>query len=309
MHGAAFVLALVALLSVPSVGTWAQAIDPSPEVHHIHGLAVDQRDPDLLYVATHTGLVLLRTGRKPEWVGMHRFDLMGFTAHPHETGLMYASGHPDVITYRQDGVGHLGLLASRDGGRTWQSVSLKGEADFHALAFSPRDGGQLYGWSVAGQSGLYRISAATGSGERLPGRGLSEVLALSASPDPDGPLLAGTRAGLLMSRDGGVAWTRVPTVSADVAVTALAHHVTDPKVVYAYLARPGPGLARSGDGGSTWEPAGPLMDPSMVVTALAVGRGNHVALATMGGDLMRSRDEGRTWEVVLRRGRPADRSR
>jgi hypothetical protein len=28
---------------------------------------------------------------------------------------------------------HLGLIASRDGGRTWESVSLAGDADFHVL--------------------------------------------------------------------------------------------------------------------------------------------------------------------------------
>lgn len=302
------ILALAVLLT--GVVTWAQATEPSPEVHHIHGLAVDQRNPDLLSVATHTGLVLLRTDSKPEWVGTHRFDLMGFTPHPHEASLMYASGHPDLVTYRKNGVGNLGLLVSRDSGPTWQSVSLRGETDFHALTFSPRAGGQLYGWSVAAQTGLYRIFAATGSAQRLPGRGLSGVLALSAGPDPDGPLLAGTRAGLLMSRDAGAAWVPVATVPTDAAVTAVAHHATDAKVVYAYFARPGGGgLVRSGDGGSTWDPTGLLMDPLVVVTALAVDPGDQVVLATTGADIMRSRDGGRTWEAVLRRGRPATENR
>ena len=75
---------------------------------------------------------------------------------------------------------------------------------------------------------------------------------------------------------------------------------------YAYFARPGGGgLMRSGDGGSTWERAGLLMDPSAVVTALAVGPADHVALATASADIMRLRDGGRTWEAALRRGRPA----
>ena len=71
---------------------------------------------------------------------------------------MYASGHPDMATYREQGVGNLGLLVSRDGGRTWRSVALKGAVDLHALAYSPRNGGQLFGWNVTGQPGLYRIS-------------------------------------------------------------------------------------------------------------------------------------------------------
>jgi hypothetical protein len=170
---------------------------------------------------------------------------------------------------------------SRNGGRTWLSVSLKGETDFHALTWSPRDGGQLYGWSVAGQPALYRVSAATGSAQRLPGRGLSGVLALSAGPDPAGPLLAGTRTGLLVSRDAGVSWEPDAAVPAGAVVTAVAHRATDAKLVYAYFARSGGGrLGRSGDGGNTWELIGLPMDPSAAVIALAVGPGDHVALAT-----------------------------
>lgn len=76
------VLVLAPLLAALTVST--QAAGPPLEVHHIHGLAVDQRDPELLYVATHTGLVRLRKGGKPEWVGAQRFDLMGFITHPRE---------------------------------------------------------------------------------------------------------------------------------------------------------------------------------------------------------------------------------
>jgi len=123
----------------------AQPQTASPEVHHIHGLAVDPRDPDVLYIATHTGLVRVRPNASPEWVGSHRPDLMGFTAHPREANLIFASGHPDLATYRQQGIGNLELLVSRDGGRTWQTVAFKGEADFHALAYSPRNSGTLYG--------------------------------------------------------------------------------------------------------------------------------------------------------------------
>ena len=278
-------------------------------VHHIHGLAVDPRDPGLLYVATHTGLLRISPKQSPEWVGSHRFDLMGFTAHLREPRVMYASGHPDLASYRKDAVGNLGLLLSQDGGRTWQSVSMKGQADFHALTFSPREGGQLIGWSVAGQTGLYRLSATTGKAQHVPARGLSDVLALAASPDPTGPLLAGTPSGLLMSRDGGLSWTRVSAAPTGVAVTTAAYHTSDARVVYAYFARPGPWLMRSRDGGSTWEPAGLPAESSEAAAALAVGPGDQVVAATTSADILRSSDGGRTWQVLLRRGRVASPSR
>ena len=299
------ILAIVLATMLGDATVGAQPQTASPEVHHIHGLAVDRHDPDVLYVATHTGLVRVRPNGVLEWVGSHRFDLMGFTAHPRETDVIYASGHPDVATYRQQGIGNLGLLVSRDGGRTWQTVAFKGEADFHALAYSARNGGTLYGWSVAGQTGLYRISATSWMGERLPAPGLANVLSLAASPDADGSLLAGTKAGLMVSRNGGDTWSPVAAIPADVLVTAIAYHASDSRQVYAYVARSDRGLMRSRDGGATWESTSFAGDARTPVVAIAVGPGENVALATTDSTVLRSRDAGRSWQPVLERGRPA----
>ncbi|MBI4636587.1 MAG: hypothetical protein HY727_09600 [Candidatus Rokubacteria bacterium] len=285
----------------------AQRSTAPDEVHHIHGLAVDRRDPDVVYVATHTGLVRLRPEKPPEWIGSHNHDLMGFTAHPTDPRLVYASGHPDLPTYRQQGVGNLGLLVSRDGGATWQSAALAGEADFHALTWSPRDGGTLYGWSVAGQTGLHRVSTGSWASARLPARGLANVLALAASPDPGGPLLAGTKAGLLVSRDGGVTWVRVGSLPPDALLTSAAFHAKDARLVYAYVANPPGRLMRSRDGGGTWEPAGYSAGAEAAVIALAVGPDERVVLATTDADVLRSKDGGRTWQRLLAHGRPAGR--
>ena len=171
---------LVAFLAIPLLTAAVAFAQAEPvEVHHIHGLAFDPRDPTALLAATHTGLARIRPGANPEWVGGIRFDLMGFTVPPAELGTLYASGHPDLATYRRDGHGNLGLLVSRDGGRTWEGVALKGHADFHALTYSPDGGGELFGWSVAGQTGLFRISTRTWAAERLLAQGLTDVLALA----------------------------------------------------------------------------------------------------------------------------------
>src|SRR5918992_3247298 len=102
----------------------AQPTPSGPEIHHIHGLAIDRQDPEVVYIATHTGLVRLRPNAAAEWIGEQRFDLMGFTAHPQNADVVYASGHPDLQTYAREKVGNLGLLVSRDRGKTWQSVAL-----------------------------------------------------------------------------------------------------------------------------------------------------------------------------------------
>ena len=285
------------------VSAFAQ-LPPAPvEVHHIHGLALDRRDPEVLYVATHTGLVRLRPNATPEWAGSF-FDLMGFTPHPTEAGLVFASGHPDLATYREQKIGNLGLLVSRDGGRTWRSVALQGDADFHALAYHPGNGGELYGWSVAERPGLYRIATTSWVVEPVRAVGLADVLTLAASPDPGGPLLAGTKTGLFVSRSRGATWVRVETISVT-PVTALAYHATDGRIVYLYLAAPGPGLLRSRDGGRAWEAVNAAIPAGSGAVALAVGPGDHVLVATSKADILRSRDGGRTWKAVLDQGRPA----
>lgn len=295
-------LALALFLASPGTGRPGEA-----DIHHIHGLAFDRRSPEVILVATHTGLVRLEAGAAPAWIGDHRLDLMGFTPHPGQPGVFFASGHPDLPAYRREKVGNLGLLVTEDGGRTWRSMALKGHADFHALAYSPRDGGVLYGWNVAGNPALFRIAATTGAVARLRAEGLADVLALTASPDGAPRLLAGTMRGLFASEDGGETWRPVGGLANGLPVTAVVHHPTDARTVYAYAHGPGGGLMRSRDAGATWEVAGFVADPESPVIAVAAGPGQRVALATAAADVHVSGDAGRTWRRLLERGRPAGR--
>ena len=96
-------------------------------VVHVHALDVDPADGALL-VATHTGLLRAVDGDDPGRPGPATWDLMGFAVA--EPGTYVASGHPGA---GDPGPGLAGLLRSEDGGRTWEQVSLAGEADFHAL--------------------------------------------------------------------------------------------------------------------------------------------------------------------------------
>lgn len=300
-------LAVIALvISLGGIASGASpATSPEPvEIHHIHGLGFDAGKPDTLYVATHTGLV--RIARAVTLVGGRRFDLMGFTSHPRRPGVAFASGHPDLGTYRRERVTNLGLLVTRDGGETWEPVALRGEADFHALAYSPRDGGTLYGWSVAGRTGLHRIAVDTGQVAQIPARGLAGVLALSARPDLDARLLAGTERGLLESRDGGTTWSRHPGLPA-APVTAVAHDPRDGRRVLAYVVEPGRGLVSSDDGGGTWSATGYSAGKDAAVVAIAAGPDQEVAVATTHGDVLRSSDGGRSWHALVKRGRPPGR--
>jgi hypothetical protein len=83
-------------------------------------------------VATRQGLeggvddVLVRVGADGQWweISESRYDFMGFTANPAQEGVFLTSGHPGPGSRTPNPIG---VMESRDGGVTWESVSLRGE--------------------------------------------------------------------------------------------------------------------------------------------------------------------------------------
>ena len=137
------VMSLVALVGCGDGGSEeasapdAGRVVSDPGVAHIHGVGVNPAD-DSVVVATHTGLFRAGPGeQRARRVGDRRQDTMGFTVVGPDRFL--GSGHPDA---RDDLPPLLGLIRSDDAGRSWQPVSLLGEADFHVLRTSGR---RVYG--------------------------------------------------------------------------------------------------------------------------------------------------------------------
>ena len=124
-------------------------IELSSALDHVHAAVyVDGR----LLVGTHTGVVEIDPSSgavTPR--GTSRDDFMGLAG---TAELLVASGHPGAGSTLPDPVG---LLRSSDGGRTWETVSLTGEIDFHALAI---DGERIAGSATAGEL-LYSDDAGT----------------------------------------------------------------------------------------------------------------------------------------------------
>lgn len=154
---------------------------------HVHAIA---RDPGTgkLVVAAHDGLYVY-DGATPERVGPV-IDLMGFTvAGP---GHYYASGHPGTATDLPQPVG---LIESRDGGRTWDVLSRGGRSDFHALTTA--------GESVVGFDGAVRTTA---DGRRWTDGNLDADPRTLAGSGSGSTVLATTEDGLMRSTDGGATW-------------------------------------------------------------------------------------------------------
>lgn len=296
-RGLASVLALVtALLTIE------QAVPAGLQLHHIHGLAVDPGNPATVYVATHAGLVKGTQDRDWQFVGEDRSDFMGFTVHPKVQGLLVASGHPAEASPSPN---PRGVIVSRDGGRTWRPLALEGTADFHALTLSRADGDTLYGWNVGRNPGLYRVSLQSGFWRRVEVRGLGEVFSLDAHPVERETVVAGTRSGLLVSRDGGQSWDQLGSALRGVPVTAVSLHPKNPRVLLAYAVRPEVGLVQSVDGGLTWASLGMFLGSADAVSHIALSRAPDIIyLATFSSDVYRSADGGQQWQRLIQRGRP-----
>ncbi len=133
------ILQLQSFLGVDD-GSAAASVAVTPALGHVHGAVVDGDD---LVVGTHDGVhrIAIATGESQR-VGTSQDDFMGFTGQV--TGTLVASGHPGPGSDRPN---PLGLLASDDGGATWQERSLLGEVDFHGLAV---DGDEVVGWDTRG---------------------------------------------------------------------------------------------------------------------------------------------------------------
>jgi photosystem II stability/assembly factor-like uncharacterized protein len=241
-------------------------------VGHVHGLGVNPAD-GALYLATHLGVYRVADGAANRVADRYQ-DTMAFTVTGPDRFL--ASGHPDM---RERQPPHLGLVESTDAARSWRSLSLRGEADFHALDVA---GNRIFGYD--GISG--RVMRTTDGTSWSAGASL-DVLDLAASPD-GGTLLATTGTdGLVTSRDGGRRFTPAP----DSPALVLLDWVAGGAVVG--VDRAG-AVYRSTDAGRTWRPSGNA--PPGPVALDATPEVWHVATDT---DIVSSRDDGRSWQVVF----------
>ncbi len=239
---AALPLAAVALSAcsarTPSASSVARPGGPDPGVAHVHGLGVDPAD-GVLYAATHYGLFRIPDSGPATRVADRFQDTMGFTVVGPRTFL--GSGHPD-FQKDPDLPPRLGLIRSTDAAQSWQSVSLSGKVDFHALHAAD---GNVYGWD----SGTGDLMVSGDDGRTWDTRSTLALRDFAVSPtDPD-LLLATTEKGLARSTDGGRTWQQVPGAPL-LAVLAW----PDPQTLFGVA--PGGAVVQSSDGGATWDRRG-----------------------------------------------------
>ncbi|WP_374107316.1 F510_1955 family glycosylhydrolase [Cryobacterium sp. 1639] len=186
---------------------------PSTAFEHIHGLGADPASGNT-YVATHQGVWFLPTDGLPDTyltgaprsttaeltqIGDRAPDAMGFTVSP--SGDLFMSGHPDPTEQSASAAPNLGLVSSSDQAQTWDTVSLRGQTDFHDLDTVTLPTGELRVYGYDAQQGVLLIS--NDSGFTWTKGATAPIRDLTADPSDPDRVIATTADGLIESTDGG----------------------------------------------------------------------------------------------------------
>ena len=260
----------------------AEKTVPISEVSHIHGMAVDPSDSSQLLLATHYGVWRTQPDGTATRISDTQDDFMGFTAHPEEPGVFFASGHPA-------GGGNLGFLRSDDAGATWEQVSpgANGPVDFHAMDVSPADPNVIYGLY-----GDLQVSFDGGETWRIVGRPPADVFSLAASAQDAATVYAATRAGLMVTRDAGASWEPAHLMREPASVVEVAPDGT----AYAFVV--GQGLLSTTEPSLLWRSVNnALGDRVLLHLAIDPADTNRVFAVTDRGELLASSDGGQSWSA------------
>jgi photosystem II stability/assembly factor-like uncharacterized protein len=260
----------------PSLRDVLAAQDPGPI--HVHGLGINPADGALV-IATHTGTYRVAPGEtEAKLIGESRQDTMRFTVAGPDYFL--GSGHPDPNDARERGTPPLlGLIESRDAGRSWRPISLYGEADFHVLRFA---GARVYAYDASHDRLL--VSGDTGRTWRRLQRP-APLIDLAVDPRSPKRVIASTEEGLFQSASEGKKWRPV-----GLQVGLLAWPT--PKRLFLVegsgrvLASPGPSRRWTTLGDIDGRPA-----------ALLAVSPKELYVALHDGTVKRSRDGGRSWQI------------
>lgn len=264
----------LAACSPPPLATPPQ---PTPDARgsHVHGVAVAPMSSTVL-LATHDGL--LDASKEPAVKIGGSLDLMGFTP-TGNPNIFYASGHPGAGSSLPN---PLGLIRSKDGGKTWDPVSRQGQSDFHALTATKRGLVAFDGTVLTSTDGTaWTPAAATFAPAMLAGTPTSDVV------------LATTQEGLQRSTDGGRSWQINPSAPV-IQFTAFATP-DDGATTEAIGVTPDGAVSISADAGLSWVRTGRISGEVQAVAAMEGTAGKPWIWAATAEGVQVSTDGGRVF--------------
>lgn len=262
-------------------------LTPVAELRDAHGLAVDVEDSNKLWIASHTGLHMLKNDKELFLVGSGRDDYMGFSTDPNDPNTFYTSGHPV-------GGGNLGFQKSTDAGRTWQNVSsgLNGPVDFHSMTVDRVNPNIVYGV----YQGRMQKSADGGKDWQYADAAPTGVIQL-ASGATENSVVAATNNGLVVSKDQGKNWASVSPELEGAAVIAVGVNPNDANELIAFSQKIG--FTKTVDGGASWVSVPtPFGNETILYVAYDSNNSSNVYVLTQSLAIYRTTDGGLTWTDV-----------
>lgn len=303
MRRASSLAAVVGLLSLASwavfssAPTSAQATPPSPfaELHfrdigpgvtsgRIHDLAIDPKNPAVLYVGTASGGIWKSTNKAVTWkdvFGTQPDNTFGALAiFEKDTNIIWAGTGEQ--NNRQSSSWGGGVYRSTNGGDTWTYLGLHETRSIGRVVLDPVDPNVAY---VAAVGNLWAAS---------------------------------TERGVFKTTDAGKTWTKVLYVDTYTGATDLVMDPRNAKVLYAATYQrlrtaygfngggPGSAIYKSTDAGTTWkklESGIPAGDKGRIGLAIAMSKPD-VLIATIehatASGTYRTEDAGATWKQMSR---------
>ncbi len=264
-------------------------VDPDGDPPIIGSLTENPADKTL-FMATNTGLFTIpEGGSEPE-------RLQGTLETPDGSGKVSESlvvrftGPDELLGSGHPGAGEslpqaLGLIRSSDAGKTWESVSELGRADFHTIEPS---GDEI----VAALFQQAQVLVSDDDGRTFATKAAPmPLVALEVDPGDPRRWVGSTERGIFVSEVGGESWRqRDPTPNSRFAWTEGGE---------LFRIDPGGPVKVSTDGGMTWEDRGSTGGEPQAMT---VDEDGKLYVALIDGTLKLSDDGGRTFTDQIKGG-------
>ncbi|TFB48149.1 F510_1955 family glycosylhydrolase [Cryobacterium tagatosivorans] len=278
--------------SVPTDGGQEPAAGSAHAFGHVHGIGINPAT-GAAFAATHAGVFELPaldadTVRASDLEGPiagRAQDTMGFTM---SGDTMFGSGHPDPAEEPALSPPNLGLITSTDNAATWETISLRGQTDFHDLALT-QDGNttRIYGYDES--AGTVSISQDGGSTWAA---GASLALRdLSADPTTPSTVYATTADGLAVSTDSAHTFTLVPGAPPLYLLDSLDH------TAGGLIGVTVDGTVWVQSGTEPWTSTGTIEGETEALTYAATPTSR--LLVANGRGIMASHDLGKTWRDLV----------
>lgn len=307
-------------------------------------IAVHPKNPHTWYIASASGGLWRTTTRglrfEPIFESEKTTSIGDIAIDPSNPDILWV-GTGEANNQRSSYWGD-GVYKSVDGGKTWKNVGLRNSQHIGRIVVDPKDGNRVFVaalgnlYSSSEERGLYRTTDGGKTWDcvlRVQGEAAKDVGVVDVAMHPDNPrvLLAATYerrrrawhfdgqgpgSGIWRSEDGGSTWARLEggLPKGEIGRIGIAFSASQPDTVYAVVENENPRKS-SGASNSTRrrriEAApehGEQADEYEGEDSAEAPQGRRRAPRTVGGEIYRSDDAGRSWKKTNRQpaaGTPA----